>query len=281
MHPRVGHRPSRLPAIKPGGALQNDGISRWIASSRPLLAMTVRISLSGSASQDDGKQCMRVCKAQVPRERFVIASASEAIQAEISRWIASSRPLLAMTARISENGFLDQRDHEQTQETRTTRALQQASRAGRTGGAARSRVRCDPAIVRRGVAAMEFLRARFLPAAQAMRRQGRIGLFAARMAAAAAGGADAGASRGHRRRTAPGAGSVAHRMGFAPLPAVEFCLMLDAARGVIRDARRDPVAWFPTFRFPSELICSLVTTKPCQIQRMAEARPDSPATRRA
>jgi hypothetical protein len=156
-----------------------------------------------------------------------------------------------------------------------------ASHAGRTGGAARNRVRCDPAIVRRGVAAMEFLWARLLPAAQAMRRQGRAGLFAARMAAAAAGGADAGLSRGHGRGTAPGASGVAHRMGFAPLPAVEFCLMLDVARGVIRDARRDPVVWFPAFRFLSEPICSLVTTKPSQIQRMAEARPNSPATRRA
>jgi hypothetical protein len=83
------------------------------------------------------------------------------------------------------------------------------------------------------------------------------------------------------RGTAPGASGVAHRMGFAPLPAVEFCLMLDVARGVIRDARRDPVVWFPAFRFLSEPICSLVTTKPSQIQRMAEARPNSPATRRA
>jgi hypothetical protein len=80
-------------------------ISRWIASSRPLLAMTARISLSGAASQDDGKLSLRGGKGQAPRDRFVIASASEAIQAEISRWIASSRPLLAMTARISENGF--------------------------------------------------------------------------------------------------------------------------------------------------------------------------------
>jgi hypothetical protein len=63
--------------------------------------------------------------------------------------------------------------------------------------------------------------------------------------------------------------------------AVGFCLMLAAARGVIGDPRRDPVAWFPTFRLLSELICSLVTTKPSQIQRMAEARPNSPATRRA
>jgi len=105
---------------------------------------------------------------------------------------------------------------------------------------------------------MALLWARFLPAAQAMRRQGRVGLFAARLAADAAGGANAGLSRGHRRRAAPGASSVARRVGLAPLPAVEFCLMtgrsqkgcmLDAARGAMRDARRDPHRMIPTFRF--------------------------------
>jgi hypothetical protein len=152
---------------------------------------------------------------------------------------------------------------------RRRRPYQQASHAGRTGSAARSRVRCDPAIVRRSVAAMALLWARFLPAAQAMRRQGRVALFAARLAADAAGGADAGLSRGHRGRTAANASSVADRMGFAPLPVVEFCSLT----GRLQKG--------PTFRFLSELICSLVTTKPSQIQRMAEARPNSPATRRA
>jgi hypothetical protein len=136
---------------------------------------------------------------------------------------------------------------------------------------------------------MALLWARFLPAAQAMRRQGRVGLFAARLAADAAGGANAGLSRGHRRRAAPGASSVARRVGLAPLPAVEFCLMtgrsqkgcmLDAARRYERCAPRSS-SYDSDIPLLSELVCSLVTTKPSQIQRMAEARPDSPATRRA